>query len=848
MTMLKLSRRDLMAHFGRYVLTFVAVAIGVTFIGGVLTLTDTLTRTFDDLFAEVNDGTDAWVRAADEIEVAAGPDSVSQRARIDASLTDQITEVDGVAAAEPYVQDYTRPIDSDGEPYGDPQMGAPTFGASWGEVDELNPFELTEGSRPPRAAGEIVLDKGTADGTGYEVGDTARFQTPKGPGEAEVVGIATFGDADSPFGASFVLFDLATAEELLGDPGRVNGIGVVGEEGISQTALRDRVAQALDDDDIEVLTGEQITEEDQDQFEQQISFLRTVLVIFALISLVVGGFVIYTSFSFIVAQRQRQVALLRAVGASRRQVLGSILFESFLVGIVGSIAGYLVGVTLASGLGSVLADEQVDLAILPISVIAALAVGTGVTMLAAFVPAWRGARIPPVAALLDVAVDTSHRSLRRLIVGLLTLAVGVVSLVAGVAGGGLAVTGQGMALVFLSFVILGPIAVRPATAILGWPFPRLRGIVGRLAVQNAARNPRRTSATASALMIGLGIATLVLVMNSSLRASISEVVDERFRGDFVVESGTGFAGGGLPGEVAEQINELPEVDAAAGVRIGLAEIDDSTQVVAGVDPRTAFDVFDVGVAAGNVDDLDADGVAVFEDKARDEGWRIGDELPVRFAETGRQDFTIVALLETQDLTGNYVMGNAAFDDNVPNAGDNQILVRLADGVSPAQARPALAEIVDEYPTAELQDLDEFKDATQAQFDQLLIILNVLLALTLLVAMVGIVNTLVLSVVERRREIGLTRAVGAARSQVRASIRWEAVLISVFGLVAALTIGVFFGWVIFQALSEEGFTTFRIPLGQLVVVSLITALLTLLAAVLPAIWAGRRPILTAIADQ
>jgi putative ABC transport system permease protein len=848
MTMFKLSLRDLMAHIGRYVLTFLAVAIGVTFIGGVLTLTDTITTTFDDLFADANAGTDAWVRASDEIEVAAGPDSVSQRARIDDSLTEQILEVDGVAEAEGYVQGYTRPIDQDGDPYGNPEMGAPTFGASWSEVDELNPFELVDGSEAPQGPGEIVLDKGTADGIGYEVGDTARFQTPQGQGEAEVVGIATFGSADSPFGASFVLFDLTTAEELLTEPGRVNGIGAVAEEGVSQTQLRDRITDALEDDQLEVLTGEQLTQEDQDDAQSQFGFFRTFLLVFAFISVFVGGFVIYTSFSFIVAQRQRQVALLRAVGASRRQVLGSILIESFVVGLLASIAGFLVGVTLAGGLSQVIAQEAASLVILPASVITALAIGTAATMLSAFYPAWRGARTPPVAAMLEAAVDTSHRSLSRLITGLLAFAAGVAFLVIGVTGAGIQVTGLGMLLVFVAFVILGPIAVRPAVAVLGWPLPRIRGIVGRLSTQNAARNPRRTSATASALMIGMGIVTLVLVMNASLRASIDQLVDDRFRGDFVVESGTGFSGGGLPSDVAQEINELPEVEAAAGVRIGIAEIDGSTQVVGGVDPSTAFDVFDVGVADGNADDLDADGIAVFEDKAEDEGWRIGDELDATFAETGRQTFTIVALLETQDLTGTYVMGTEAIEANVPNSGDNQILVQLADGASTSQARSALQDIVDQYPTAELQDLDEFKEATKGQFDQLLIIVNALLALTLIVAMIGIVNTLVLSVVERTREIGLTRAVGAARKQIRATIRWEALLIAAFGLVAALTVGTFFGWVIFQALDEEGFTSFEIPVGQLVVVTIVTALLTLLAAVFPAIWAGRRPVLSAISEQ
>lgn len=853
--MLRLTLRDLRAHIGRYALTFVAVAIGVAFIGGVNTLTDTIGRTVDDLFAEVNEGTDVVVRAREQFDAGPGPGQ-AQRAGIDEGLVGIVEDVDGVQAAAAWVEGFARPIDREGDPYGDPTFGAPTFGGSWITVEELNPFVLTEGSRAPEPPDEVVFDKATADALDYRPGDTAQVETSRGVREVTVAGVARFGTADSPAGASFTLFPTEVAQELFAQPGQVDEISAVGVSGTTQDGLRDRIASALretrPDAELEVLTGEEVTERDQSDAQEGFGFLRTFLLVFALIAVAVGASVIFTSFSFIVAQRQRQIALLRAVGASRRQVLSSIVVESLVVGIAASAVGYAAGTGLALGLSSFVDADLAGLTILPVSVVIGLAVGVAVTVASAFVPAWRGSRVPPVAAMRGVSIDTSAGSSGRLALGLAVLALGGVGLGLGVTGTELAgyspimISGAGIFLVFLALVILGPIAARPAATVLGSPLPVLRGVVGRLAQQNAVRNPKRTSSTGAALMIGLGIVSLFLVINASVRSSIDDVVDNRFTGDFVVDSGTGFQGGGFEGRVADEINDLPGVDAASGVRFGLAEIDGEVQGVGGVDPDTAFDLFDIGVVAGDPSELDEDGLAVFESAAESEGWSVGDTVPVAFAETGEQRFTIEALLETQDLTGAFLMGKEAFDANLPDAGDNQIWVRLAEGASTGEVGAALERIVADYPSAEVQDLEEFKSATKAIFDPILLLVNVLLALTILIAMIGIVNTLILSVIERTREIGLTRAVGATRGQIRATIRWEALIIAVFGLVAALAVGVFFGWAIVSALTEQGLSQFRVPVAQLVAVTIVTALLTLLAAVLPAMWASRRQILAAIA--
>ena len=849
--MLRLSLRDLRAHVGRYVLTFLAVTIGVCFVAGVMSLIDTISQAFDDMYAGFNAGTDVAVRGEGQFALGAEFGGGIQRPRIAASLADWVGDVEGVAAAEGYVQGYARPIGPDGTPFGNPGFGPPTIGTSWGEVEALNPFTLVEG-RAPEGPDEIVFDKRTADETGYRIGDVAAVQTTVGVTEATLVGIARFGTADSPAGASVTLFDAATAQAELAQPGQVDTIAIQVDPGASAAEVRDAVRAELGATPVEVVTGEALIAEAQESADATFNGIRTFLLAFALISVLVGAFVIYTSFSFIVAQRQRQVALLRALGASRTQVLGSVVIESLAVGVVASAAGFALGIALAGVLAGAFVPG-VTTVVQPRSFLVAVSVGIVVTVVSAFLPAARAARIPPVAAMRDVAIDTAHRSVVRFVLGCLVGLAGSVTLGAGIAGATvrghspLRLSGAGMLGVFLALVVLGPVAVRPASLGMGRPLPALRGIIGRLAQQNAARNPKRTASTASALMIGLGIVSLFLVINASLRASLDATVDDRFSGDVVIDSGTGFAGGGLPGSIADEVNALPAVDAASGLRIGFAEIDGQPEPVGGVNPDTGFDLFEVEVTAGDVGDLDAGSIAVFHEIAATRGWQVGDQIPVVFGQTGARPFTIAALVGSKDLTGAYVMSTDAFDDNLPATGDNQVWVRLSDGVSVDEARTALEPVIAAFPSAEVQDVDEFKAAVKAQYDTILVLVNALLVLTILIAMIGIVNTLILSVVERTREIGLTRAVGASRGQIRAAIRWEALLISAFGVLAALVVGVSFGWVLVRALADEGFGVFALPVSQLLTFAAVTGALTLVGAMFPAIWAGRRRILSAIAE-
>src|ERR687898_760905 len=520
--MLRLTLRGLWSRKLRTALTFVVVMLGVSLMAGTLVLTDTIRKTFDDLFADVNRGTDVYVRGVTQFESSFGD---TQRPRLDDSIVEDIEATDGVAIAEPSVQGYAQIIDEEGEPIGDPGFGPPTFGGNWSRVDELNPFTLVEGGRAPEAGDELVIDKRSADDAGFEVGDTVSVQTQTGLEEYELVGVARFGTADSPGGASFALMTLPAAQQRVAQPGMVDSVSIVADDGFGQRELADRV-QAQLGDDAEVLTGAEITEENQDDIEQGLQFFTGFLTAFAVIALVVGAFVIYNSFTILVAQRNREMALLRAVGASRGQVLRGVLLEAVIIGSLASAAGFLLGLAVTGGLRAVMDAFGFDLPagdiiVRPGAVLVAVLSGFIVTVTSAVVPALRAARVLPIAAMRDVAVERTTRVRIRLVIA------------SGVAGdGGILAVGLGVLLIITAAVLVGPVFAQPTVQLIGAPLPAVKGMIGQLARQNAARNPKRTAATASALLIGVAIIAFFLAFNSSLRAAIYNCVDDQVVGDF----------------------------------------------------------------------------------------------------------------------------------------------------------------------------------------------------------------------------------------------------------------------------------------------------------------------------
>jgi putative ABC transport system permease protein len=453
--MFRTTLKNIAARKWRIFTTCFAVLLGVAFMAGTLVLTDTIGKTFDELFADANKGTDAHVRA----KLAFDSEWFgAQRAQLDTSLIDAIGAVDGVAAAEGHIEAYAQLVGKDGEPVGNPNMGAPTFGTEWMTNSDLNPFDLSIG-RAPQTDDEVVIDKGSAEQGDLVVGDLATVLTQAGPQHVEIVGIATFGGSDSPGGASFTMFTQSAAQAYLAHPGKVDAIKVVADEGVSEAELVQRIAP-VSTSVPSGTTGAEITKEDQDAIKQDMSFFNIFLLVFAVIALFVGSFIIYNSFSILVAQGTKEMALMRALGASPRQVTGSVLFEAGVVGLIASALGLAAGVGVASGLSALLA-------------------GLGVSIASAVLPARRAAKVPPIAAMRDVAVDHSSRSRRRIVNGTIVTGIGAAVMGAGLFGGaGIAPVGLGAVAVFIGVAVLGPVLARPISRVIGAPLPRLKGTPG----------------------------------------------------------------------------------------------------------------------------------------------------------------------------------------------------------------------------------------------------------------------------------------------------------------------------------------------------------------------------------
>jgi putative ABC transport system permease protein len=848
--MLKTSLRNLLAHKVRLFTTGLAVMLGVAFIAGTLVLTDTITKTFDDLFADAFADTDAMVRAEASFEDPNGFGEL--RGRLDASLVDEVADVDGVAVASGDVWGFAQVVDNQGEPVGNPGTGPPTIGTNWPE-SELNTWTLVEG-RAPRGDRDVVLDKGVADDAGYGVGDAATVIVRGAPLDVTVTGIARIAGADSPGGATFTMFTTEAAQRYVGEAGKFDSISIAADDGVSQQELVDRLDTVLPDG-IEAVTGSTVTAESQDALREGLSFFNTFMFVFAAVALLVGGFIIFNTFFITVAQRTRENALLRAIGASRRQVLASVLLEALGIGLIASALGLVAGIPLAAGLKALLGAFGFEVptggvVLATGSALIAFSAGVIVTLVAALSPGRKAAKVPPVAAMRDVAVgSTGYGSRQRIFVGIAILGLGTGAMLYGLfgdPGNALAIVGLGVALVFFGVSVLGRTVALPLSRVIGLPLPRLRGMTGQLARENAMRNPKRTAATASALMIGVGLVTFITIFAASTKASFSDTVDRAFTGDFIVTAGGGMAG--VSPDFTEEVNDLPEVETAGGVRAGLAEIDGDSDQVLGVSPE-AFEIFDVEPVAGSPDDLDVTSIAVTEEVADEKGLAVGDSVPVVFTATGTQDMTVALIYGSNPGVENeWLMGVDAFAANYPDQVDVQVFVKKAPGVPASDALTAVDGVAAGYPGTDVLDQTEYKEEQMGFVDQMLGLVYALLMLAIIIALLGIGNTLALSILERTRELGVLRAVGMTRGQLRSTIRWESVIIAVQGALLGLVIGVFFGWALVTAMRDEGLTIFAVPVVTLLLVVLLAALAGVVAAVLPARRAARLDVLRAVVTE
>jgi putative ABC transport system permease protein len=606
-----------------------------------------------------------------------------------------------------------------------------------------------------------------------------------------------------------------------------------------------------------VISGTEVTEEGQNGVHKALAFVDTFLLIFALVALFVGSFLIFNTFSIVVAQRMRELALVRAVGASRTQVVRSVLGESLLVGLLASAVGLVAGVGLAVALRAMLAAfgfalPSAGLLVAPRTIVVSLAVGTGITVAAALTPAWKAGKVAPVAALHGVAVNEETRKVRRSVSGAVVLALGVMLLLVGLFVSGLAhrmlYVGVGAAGVFLGVAVAGPLVSRPLSRVLGAPLSR-RGVTGLLARNNAMHNPKRTSAAAAALMVGVALVALIGVMAASTKASIGAIVDASMRADFVV-GGAGQAGGqaGFSPSLQRSIEDLPEVSSATGVRAGSVRVGGSTIVALAIDPRHVDDLFDVDVKQGRLEDMTARGIAISQHVADAEHLAVGDPLEVAFTTTGSHVLTVQVVYGARSLAGDYVLPMSVARRNFSSRLDFQVYAKLAPGVSSAAGRAALERVLAGYPNAMLMDRTEYKRAQEAQIDQLLNLMYGLLGLALVIALIGIANTLALSIHERTRELGMLRAVGMTRPQLRRTVRAEAVIIALIGTVEGLVVGTVLGSAVVRALESQGVTRLAVPVVQLAVVAALAVVAGIVAAAAPGRRAARLDVLRAIGTQ
>ena len=843
--MLKLALKMTWARKGRLVLTSMAIILGTGFLSGTFVFRDTINQTFDRLFADVFRDVDAYVRSTTFIELDFGGE---QRAGTPISALDTVRQVEGVVSAAGDIQQFARVIGKDGTPLGSDGGGPPTFGGI-ATFETAGLWKIDEG-RLPVGATEMMLDRATADNGEFVVGDTVRVIAAKGARQFTLVGVASYGDISSPGGATFALFDQPTASEFLLEPGFVDAFLVAGDGSVSDEVLAERIDAALADDlKLETLTGAEITAEVQGQIKDVLNIFSTFLIVFSYIALGIGSFVIYNVFSITAAQRQRENALLRAIGASRRQVSRALLVEGTLMGVVGSLLGFAVGIGLSQVLNALLKATGFEvptsgLAIKPGSLINTMTAGVIVTVLAAWLPARRAGGVPPLAALRDTALDTAGNLKRRVIIGLGLVVLGAIGLVAASNDAPIQVLGLGVLGVFSGILVLGPAIARPVALALGSPVAALRGVSGAMARQNAARNPKRTSRTAAPVLLGVALVTAFTALAASIRTEIRDTFGDAFNGDFALTvDSQGF--GGIPLTVTDQIANLDGVAQATGIgftSVRIVDPNDTTvdpaammrgTFVQTINPDTIDGLFDIGVVEGDVSSLGRNGILVEQDRATERGWKIGTRLQVIRIDGAVIDAEIRGIVSGDTSFANYVASREMFADAPTPIFDAFVYIKAAEGAVLDDLQASIAAISSDTGVGELQSKEQFIDSQAAQINQILGLIYGLLGLSIIIAIVGIVITLLLSVFERRREIGLLRAVGMTRAQVRTTVRWESVITSLLGAVTGVVLGIVMGVVVVAALADDGGITFRLPVTGTITIVVISFILGVVAAIYPA---------------
>ncbi|MFE7959874.1 ABC transporter permease [Streptomyces sp. NPDC057413] len=840
--MFRTALRNVLAHKARLLMTVLAVMLGVAFVSGTLVFTNTISQAYEKSSAKGFDHVDVAVEPRSKADTG---NTVGKRPELTQAQLDTSAKVPGAASAIGVVNGFTAIADQNGKLIGG---GFRTEGGNyWGAKDPRYP--LVEG-HAPTGKDQVLIDAKTAERAGYEVGDTVRISVDGPVLTPTITGVFTTDDGNVAAGGSLALFDTATAQRLFGKPGTYDEIDVQAAPGTSQTALQAALERALPQDAVETTTGKQLADDQARMISAQMGGMQQALLVFAGIALFVGTFIIANTFTMLVAQRTRELALLRAVGASRRQVTRSVLIEAFVVGTVAGVAGLAAGIGIGAGMRSLMGafDATVPdgpLVISPTTVVAALAVGVLVTMLAAWLPGRRAAKIPPVAAMSSVHAKATTKSLvLRNTLGALFAGAGVAVVLAATsmsADAAQAPMGLGAVLLIIGVFVLTPLLSRPLIAAAG-PVLRAFGVSGKLARQNSVRNPRRTAATASALMIGLTLITGMTVMAGSLQTSIDKMATAAIRADYVVSMANG--------------NELsPDVERTLRSTGGVTDVSPLRNAPSRIDGRTEYLTGVNGAAIGKLTDLKTDDgsftvggtrVVVDQDTAKDHGWRAGSGFTVHYEDGAAQKLTVAGVYEGNDMIRGIMLDTAALTPHQPaGSGDMQVMVKTTGGASD-QAKDSLVKALGDNPAIKIQDKKDISNELAQIFTLMLNMLYGLLSMAVIVAVLGVVNTLAMSVFERAQEIGMLRAIGLDRSGIKRMVRLESLVISLFGGVLGIGLGVFFGWAAGELLGTK-MPTYELvlPWGRMGLFLAGAALVGVVAALWPARRAARLNMLQAI---
>jgi putative ABC transport system permease protein len=851
--MARLVVRGLAARKMRAALTAIAVLLGVAMVAGSYVLTDTINSSFDQIFAAGEAKVDVEVTPHEVVE-----NENSSPPAFPESYVDRVRTVPGVKLASGNVFDTVSIVGKNGKPL-QAHGGAPNFAVSV-PPPSISAFHYVRG-RPPQTGREVALDKFTADRHHFEVGDTIGIAGHGAERRYRVVGVAKFGEVSSFGGASLAVVTLPQAQLLTGKPGKLDGISATSEPGVSPETLKKRIRAVLPRT-VDVRTAQEQAQKQSADIRDNLKFLRVALLAFAGVAIFVGSFIIFNTFSITVAQRKRELAMLRTLGASRRQVLVAVVSEALIIAVIASLAGVLAGVGYAKGIRALFVSFGVDLpssgtVVATRTIVVSLIVGVVVTLVAALVPAVRATRVAPLEALREGMGATRPPRARVTVLAVVLLILGIAIMAYGLFGvsdsnGALSLIGLGAVVVFLGAAILSPQLVRPLASVAGAPLVRLRGLTGRLARENTMRNPGRTAITAAALMIGLALVTFVAMFAAGLKAGVGNTIDRSFRGDFVIQNTNGFEP--IPAQAGEEVAKIPGVALVSPWRSTAGKVQGvpGTSELTGLDPATANRVFGIEWKQGSPETLASLGP---RDAVIDKGYgdkhhiHVGDVMRVTTPTGAHLALKVKgSVKDSADFIGDFIVPASTVTKDFGEKRDSVAIVKLDEGANlPAVRNHIEALLAKRFPTAEALNQRELKDQQAKNFDQLLGFVYALLSLAVIVSVFGIVNTLVLTIHERTRELGLLRAVGMSRRQVRRVVRYESVITALIGAVLGTILGIVFAIVVSRPIADEGFVL-RIPVGSIAVFLVFAALAGVLAAIPPARRASRLDILEALAYE